>query len=134
MFGGLVRLNGVLNDMDVIRKRHRDMLERPQADAPVYRAILWVVLIRATPLLFLLILNSTNSCFGGKAAILKNTHFCDESGNYLMPGITGICIAVKPAGIDTFSLLIVAFEMLVRRVSSLISPFGANSFVCNGIP
>jgi len=37
--------------MDVIRKRHRDMLERPQADAPVYRAILWVVLIRATPLL-----------------------------------------------------------------------------------
>jgi len=42
----------VLNDMDVIRKRHRDMLERPQADAPVYQAILWVVLIRVIPLSF----------------------------------------------------------------------------------
>jgi len=65
VFGGLVCLNGVLNDMDVIRKRHRDMLERPQADAPVYQAILWVVLIRAIPLLFLLIFLKPNGSFGG---------------------------------------------------------------------
>jgi len=79
VFGGLVRLNGVLNDMDVIRKRHREVLERPQSDAPVYQAILWVVLIRAILLLFLLIFLKPNGSFGGKAAILICTHFCEES-------------------------------------------------------
>ena len=39
MLGGLVRLNGVSNDMDVILKRSMDGLERPQSDEPVYPAV-----------------------------------------------------------------------------------------------
>ncbi len=46
MSGGLVRLNGVSNDMDVILKRSMDGLERPQSDAPVYPAVVLQTLIR----------------------------------------------------------------------------------------
>ncbi len=39
MLGGLVHLNGVSNDMDVILKRSMDGLERPQSDAPAHPAV-----------------------------------------------------------------------------------------------
>jgi len=53
--------------------------ERPQSDAPVYQAILWVVLIRAIPILFLLIFLKPNGRFGGKAAIHKKSPAFDRA-------------------------------------------------------
>ena len=59
MSGGLVRLNGVSNDMDVILKRSMDGLERPHSDAPVYLAVVPQIqkqtLIRTAAMVVLLI-------------------------------------------------------------------------------
>ncbi|MCK5649510.1 MAG: hypothetical protein KAI22_11595 [Gammaproteobacteria bacterium] len=44
--GRRLRLNGVSENRDVFIKRYTDVLERPQADEPVYPAAVWEALIR----------------------------------------------------------------------------------------